>query len=411
MGNNLDKNKYKIAIVAPTPFYYHVPLYRELAKMSGLDLVVYYCSDETLRGVEVEKMYKTKGKMTEKEELLKGYTYKFLKNYSPISSYLRWPFGLINLGIWKEIKEGKYDAVVLQSWTNLTWWIAFFACLRFKVPVLFMTDSNFFSEPLRGKWKRRFKKFLLGKIVFRRAAGFLTSGTANERFYKTYGVPEEKMVRLPFSWGYRELLVKAHQLISKRKDFRETFGIKKDDFVLLYVGRFAKEKKPSLLLDAYNRISFEKKRLFFVGDGPLRHKIERKVREGKIKGVHFMGFQPRDGVFKFYTIADALCLPSDDETWGIVINEAMCFGIPIIASDRVGAAVDLVKDGYNGFIFPAGNSKKLANSIEKLINLSPERCLLFRKRSIEVITKWIRNYDPASQILKMLKIIQNEKTS
>jgi glycosyltransferase involved in cell wall biosynthesis len=406
---NFKKENYKIAILAPTPFYYHVPLYQKLAEAPEIDLTVFYCSDETLRGVEVKKLYRTKGKIVDKEELLKGYNFKFLKNYSPFPSYLHWPFGLINLGIWNVIKKEKYDAIILQSWTNLTWWIAFFACLKFNVPVLFMTDSNVFSEPLRSSWKRRLKKILLGDFLFKKAAGFLTSGTANERFYKTYGVPKEKMVRLPFSWGYEELLFKAEELKSKREDLRKSFGIKKDDFVLLFVGRLSKEKRPLTLLEAYSQISFSNKKLFFVGDGPLRPGLERQIKAQKIKGVYLVGFRPRNIVPNFYIIADALCLPSDDETWGIVVSEAMCFELPIIVSNRVGAAVDLVKEGYNGFLFPAGDSKKLATCIEKLIHLPLKERLLFGKRSKEIITQWTKNFDPVQQMLKMLNLVSKNR--
>jgi len=109
-------------------------------------------------------MYQTKGKIVNEVELLGSYNYKFLKNYSPFPSYLNWPFGLINFGIWEEIKNGKFDAVSLQSWANLTWWLAFFACLKFDTPILFMTDSNILSVSLKSKWKRKLKEILLSRF-------------------------------------------------------------------------------------------------------------------------------------------------------------------------------------------------------------------------------------------------------
>lgn len=201
--NNSEKKKYKVAIVAPVPFYYHAPLYRKLAELPEINLTVYYCSEETLYGADIIKTYKFKGKFVDKEDLLEGYHYHFLKNYSLTPSYLKWPFGLINFSIWKEIKEGKYSAVILQSWTNLTWWLAFFACLKYDTPVLFMTDSNIATEPLKSKIKVYIKKIIFSNFLFKKASGFLTSGTANEEFYKYYAVPEKKMVRFYFSWGMK----------------------------------------------------------------------------------------------------------------------------------------------------------------------------------------------------------------
>ena len=401
----MQKIRYKIAIVAPTPFHYHVSLYRQLTNVPEIDLTVFYCSDETLRGVEVEKMYRTKGRIANGKDLLGGYNYKFLKNYSPFPSYLRWPFGLINLGIWNEIKMGKFDAVIFQSWTNLTWWLTFLACLRFNTSILFMTDSNFFLEPSKPKWKIKLKKTLLGQFAFKRASGFLTSGTANEKFYKSYGVPEERMVRMPFSWGYGEILAKAEELKPERENLRASFGAKEKDFVLLYIGRLSKEKSLFTLLDAYSKVNYKNKKLFLVGDGPLRSRLERYARNLKLKDVYFTGFQSRENISNFYTISDAFVLPSSDETWGIVVNEAMCFSLPVITSSMVGAALDSVKDGYNGFIFPAGDSKKLASCIERLINLPENERLIFGQRSFEMINEWVKKYDPVRQILKALKLI------
>ena len=104
--SNQKNKKYKLAIIAPVPFYYHVPLYRKLAECAEIDLTVYYCSNETLLGTDVKKTYTTKGCFVDKEGLLKGYRHKFMKNYSLNGSYFSWPFGLINFGIWREIKKG-----------------------------------------------------------------------------------------------------------------------------------------------------------------------------------------------------------------------------------------------------------------------------------------------------------------
>lgn len=408
MSDKTPAKQYKVAIIAPVPFYYHVPLYRELSRHPAIDLTVYFCSDETLRGAEVLRMYRSRGRLASEEDLLNGYPYKFLKNYSPAPSFMRWPFGLINPGIWWEIRRGNCDAIVLQSWTNLTWWIAFFACLRYKTPVVFMTDSNVASEPLRSHWRRLLKKILLARLMFKRAAGFLTSGLANEEFYKAYGVPEGKMVRVPFSWGYEGLLAKAEQLKPQREPLRTSLGIREADFVLLYVGRLSKEKRPFDPVEAYSRVAWPKKRLFFVGDGPLRPQLERRVCELGLEGVHFAGFQMRRDLPKFYTVADALVLPSHDETWGIVVNEALCFGLPVMASARVGASVDLIRDGYNGFIFPAGDVEYLAGCIDRLIHLSVEERLAFRTRSVEMIKQWVK-IDPVENVLQLLRAIKASK--
>lgn len=400
------KKTYKVAIVAPTPFHYHVPLYRQLSEMTEIELMVYYCSDETLRGADIEKMYCIKDKMVDPENMLGGYNYKFLKNFSLKPSYMRWPFGLINLGVWREIRKNKYNVVIIQSWTNFTWWLIAFACLIFKTPYMFMTDANELGTEFKGGLKRKVKKLLLGKILFKYASGFLTSGIANEYFYWNYGVLYQKMKRMPFSWGYNDILGYAEKIKEDRIKMRNEFGVSDNDFVFLYVGRQSKEKLPLNLIDAYNKVEAKNKKLFFVGDGPMAKEIKEYVSSKNIKNVEFFGFQKRPYLFTFYNIADVLILPSDNEPWGIVVNEAMCFGLPIIASDRVGASLDLVETNYNGFVFKAGDVDKLTIYMQKILDMVPEKRKLFGDRSKTIIISWIKKIDPKQKILKILQLLQ-----
>lgn len=390
----VNRDSYKIAFVSPVPFNYHVPIYRKIAGAVGIDLTVYYCSTWA----------PLPGKNYDDPALLEGYKSKFLKNYSLHPSLEHWPFGLINFGIWSEIKNNKYDAVILQSWNNLTFWLAFLACLKFKTSVFFMTDTNILSESPGITAKKVFKKILFGKFFFKKATGFLTSGGANRIFLKYYGASEKKMVNMPYSWGYEYFLHEAEQLKSRREKIRMSFGIKNNDFVFLFVGRLSFEKDLMVLLDAYNNFIAKNKKLFIVGDGSLRNKIEQHIEKLKIKDVSMMGFQKREKLPEFYILADAFILPSYCETWGIVVNEAMCFGLPIIVSDHVGAAPDLVKDNYNGFIFPAGDRNGLFECMEKIIKMTVEDRNILGARSYDIITQWISNLDPLKQIRKILEL-------
>jgi glycosyltransferase involved in cell wall biosynthesis len=319
---------------------------------------------------------------------------------------MNWPFGLMNFGAWKVIKNGKYDAVVLQSWTNMVWWVAFLACLWFKTDVFFMTDSNILSESSKTVWKKNIKHIFLGNLLFKYSAGFFTSGKANEMFYENYGVPAQKMIHMPFSWGYEKMLEKAEKMLPERSRIRELLGLAKDDFVVLYVGRLSEEKMPLILLEAYQKISAPNKKLWIVGDGPMRKQFTDVIKQYDIKGVTIFGFVPHERTAEFYAASDVLVLPSKAETWGIVVNEAMCFGLPVIASDKVGSVLDLLQDGYNGFVFPVGNVEELSLSIKKIMDFSEEQRRLFSQRSIDIIKKWVSSIKPDEQIITLLKTVK-----
>ena len=164
---------YKVAIVAPTCFYYQVPLFQALATHPRMDLTVYFCSEEASRGTDVLKKFKTDGIWGVEEELLEGYKYKFLRNYSPWPSYLTTVVGLMNFGIWKEIVTTKPDVVILMSWMNPTWWLAVLACVYKRIPILYLTDQNVQRDLLGPKWKRLIKRLILGRGLFRLTSGFL----------------------------------------------------------------------------------------------------------------------------------------------------------------------------------------------------------------------------------------------
>ena len=332
-------------------------------------------------------MYNTKSRWGDEGELVKGYESKFLRNYSPITSYQN-RLGLVNPTIWNELRKNRPDVVVLTFWMNPTWWVAALASLWFRIPTLYMTDTNLQVELSKGRWQAFVKEILLGKGMFRLSSGFLCSGEANKQLFRHWGVPDEKLVPFAYSWGYQALLQGADELKLQKKQMKAQLGIPDEAFVILFCGRLSKEKRPMDLLEAYRRVSSPHKALIFVGDGELRPLLQDFVDSHSLDSVSLFGFQNRREISKYYAISDVLVLPSSRETWGMVVNEAMCFGLPVVVSDQVGAASDLVMDGKNGFIFPFGNVEALANNIKQLMELSEEERSAMGMRSSELIKEW-----------------------
>ena len=381
------KSVYKVAIVAPTCFYYQAALFRELAAHRRLDLTVYFCSDEGLSARDVQKMYKVDAQWGADSDLLEGYHFKFLRNYAPRPSYLKWPFGLINFGILKDIVLCRPDVVILMSWMNPTWWMALMACVLLGIPFLYMTDANVQIERYRSRRKRRIKQMILGKTLFRLCSGFLCAGRANKALYKLYGVPDRKLFRFAYSWGYDSLQGKLEELRSQRSQIRAEIGIPEESLVVLFCGRLSREKNLPHLIDAYHQLDVERKSLVLVGDGELKQSLQDYVDRLGVDSVYFCGFKNRDEIAKYYVISDLLVLPSVRETWGIVVNEAMCFGLPVIVSSQVGAGMDLVSNGQNGYRVPTdGNGLFL--SIQKIAGLSKEKRLLMGVGSLNIMSKW-----------------------
>jgi len=401
---SVTKEKFKVAIIAPTCFYYQVDLFRELASHPQIELKVYYCSDEAINGGDVRRQFKTDQNWGGEDTLLEGYPHKFLKNYSPSPSYLKWPFGLMNFGIWPELRKERPHAVVLMSWMNPTWWLAVLASLRYKVPYFYLTDSNVQTEPDKPTLIAWAKKLVLGKYLFKKAAGFLCAGETNRRMYQYFGVPDEKLVPFAFSWGYQNLRRVSEDLKIKKSELREELGIPPDDLVLLYCGRLSAEKSPELLLEAFKGIDRTGKSLLYVGDGMLKTSMMKYAKIHGIDSVHFFGFQDREQIPKYYAVSDALVLPSQREATGGVVNEAMAFGLPVIISDQVGFGVDFVFPESNGYIFPVNDSSQLGQCILKLSNLSNDQRERMGHKSQSIMDAWLARNLPENLVKYLLSI-------
>jgi len=379
---------YKVCVIAPTCFYYQVPLFRNLASSSRIDLNVYFCSDEGTTGKDIKTAYGADETWTEEEELLGGYRSELIRNRAPRGSYLKSLIGLVNFGVWKVLRDERPDLVVVTSWMNPTWWLTFLACLKFKIPMFFMTDANFYAEKITPSWKSWIKHLILGKLIFPNSTGFLCAGTANRLLYEHYGVPTEKLFPFAYSWGYESLIEKAGRLRTKKIEFRKKIGLPEDALVLLYCGRLSQEKGVIDLLEAFQRVQHPKKALVLVGDGQMRESMEKLIETNDIDSVYLMGFKNRSEIGRFYALADFFVLPSHQETWGIVVNEALSFSLPVIASDQVGAAVDLVSHNENGYLFPVGDVQALADRISQLVELTEEERSRMGGNSLSLSERW-----------------------
>ena len=401
------KSQFKVTIIAPTCFYYQAALFRELAAHPRIDLTVYFCSDEGIVARDVLEMYKVDKGWGVSDELLEGYRFKFLRNYAPRPSYLKWPFGLINIGIIREIILNRPDVVVLMSWMNPTWWMALASCVLSKTPFFYMTDANVQIERYRSKRKRQIKQIFLGKTLFKLCSGFLCAGSANRHLYRLYGVPERKLFRFAYSWGYDSLRERSTALMPLRSRIRAELGIPEASLVVLFCGRLSREKNLKHLIEAYHQLDVEHKSLIFVGDGNLKHSLQDYVDELGVGSVYFFGFQNRNEIPKYYAISDILVLPSVRETWGIVVNEAMCFGLPVIVSDQVGAGMDLVSHGRNGYRVPThGNGLFL--SIQKIADLSHEERLVMEEASVAIMNHW-SNRNLGESLVEHIEFIRAQK--
>ncbi len=377
--------RYKIAFLVSHPIQYLAPLFRELAKEPALDLGAYYCSEEGARLMRDRGF----GKEIKWDiPLLDGYRYKFLKNYSPSPSIFSGFFGLMNFGILNEFKKERYDHLIVCGWNYFTYVFAILAAKILRKKVLLRGENPLSHELLAQPWKRFIKKILLGYGLFKLIDVFLYIGEENKKFYEYYGVPKGRLVFSPYCVENERLIKSYRDLIGRKEALKEELGIPREKVVVLFSGKLIDKKRPLDLLMAYETLTCGNKALLYVGDGALASTLLGYVKMKGLKDVYFLGFRNQSEMPKYYSISDILALPSTvGESWGLVVNEAMCFRLPVVVSDLVGCSADLVKKGENGFIFKTGDVPELASRLKALIE-NPDMRHAMGERSFEIIEKW-----------------------
>ncbi len=358
-----------LAVFSSHPVQYQAPLFKKLAAQPGLDLrAYYYCRQGLDRSFDPQFGRTFKWDLP----LLQGYEAVFLRNVSPMSGFHF--FGFINPGVSAALRTGHFDAALITSWSYLSDWLVVLAAWRTRTPLWLRCENPFNQEQFKPKWKRWLKRILLAKLLFPHINAFLAIGEENRKFLLAYGAPATKIFSTPYAVDNERFSAEAQRLKLKRTELRQGLGLDSDDIVVLFVGKLIQKKRPLDLLRAYDLVASDRKALVFVGDGNLRASLEQFVAEHKLARVHFVGFKNQTELPPYYALADLLVLPSEaGETWGLVVNEAMCFRLPVIVSNVVGCGPDLVHQNENGFIVPLGNQQVLAQALEILVSNTDQR--------------------------------------
>ena len=210
------------------------------------------------------------------------------------------------------------------------------------------------KEALRRRWIA---------AVFRRFAGFLYVGQANRDYFEYHGVAERQLFSCPHCVDNERFISQAEEASRQAALWKEELGIPPARKVVLFAGKFEPKKRPLDLIAAFKQAALRDTTLVLVGNGELESELRRAAR-GR-PDIVLAPFQNQTQMPRTYTLADLFVLPSfgNGETWGLAINEAMCMGRPIIVSEHVGCAQDLVHSHRNGLIFPAGSVPALAAAL------------------------------------------------
>ena len=355
----------KVGLLASHPIQYLTPLLKELS--TRIDLHVYYAHNpspeqQAAAGFDVEFEWDT--------NLLDGHTYTFLDNTAKNPDARVGHFwGCDTPELYEMIASESFDAFIVNGWYLKTFWQAVWACKRAGTPVLARGDSQLQTP---RSWPKRIAKEIGYRGLLRVFDGFLSVGHQFDRYLMHYGIPPNRIFRVPHcvdnAW-FHERAQKEGNRIPEAIPANPN-----ESYIALFVGKFIAKKRPRDFIQAIG--SLQRKGVsitgVLVGSGPQEQRLKRFATSHSV-AVHFAGFKNQSELPAYYAAADMIILPSSGgETWGLVVNEAMACGTPAIVSDAVGCAPDLIIEGETGYQFPVGKTEILAQRVEQLLKRKEE---------------------------------------
>jgi glycosyltransferase involved in cell wall biosynthesis len=270
------------------------------------------------------------------------------------------------------------DVVTVNGWNNFGSLIAANCCMRRRIPMVVMSESSRQDEP-RTWWKEAIKRRIIGVYSAALVGGqrhveyLIELGMPRERIFTGYDVVDNDYFRQ-----------KAEEVRSQRSEVRQKYALPENYF--LASARFIEKKNLTALIEAFaeyrqrsevrgrkSDISYQHSPwdLVLLGDGPLRPAINSQLSTLNLcSHVHLPGFKPYDQLPIYYALANAFVHASTTEQWGLVVNEAIASGLPVIVSNRCGCAPELVNS--NGFTFDPTNEHELTARLLEMASLSDE---------------------------------------
>jgi glycosyltransferase involved in cell wall biosynthesis len=325
-------------------------------------------------------------------------------------SYHQYPFRLLFRGAYgqpsrwrrvvtlvQDVLKNSSDLVVMPGYHRVEYWAMLFVCILLRRKRAVFCDSTEFDRP-KTNWRE-----LAKRLFFSGCDGFFCYGIRSKEYLLKYGAEESKIVyrcqaaALPHEYDPDKVLVRYEALPrSASKVHRFT-----------YVGRLSIEKGLFDLLEAFARVhsTASNVRLDLVGAGPLRAELTARVSELKLEHVvAFLGAKTIDEIAELFTDSTASVLPSHSEPWGLVVNESLSYGCPVVVSNVCGCVPDLVVDGVTGYSYEVGDIEALSRAMLSTIEMAADRVAVARQ-CLAVISEYTPNRAAAQILDGCLRIV------
>ena len=358
----------KVVGVFPEPTSYRSPLLDLVAARPGIDLVVLYSAAAVAgRTWEVS--------VAHPHAMLRGV------RVPGAGTIFRHDYR-VTPGVVPALHRLRPDVVVVSGWSTFSSQAAIAWCRATRTPYLLVVESH--DHNPRRSWRRAIKDAVVPRVV-KGAAGVLVTGSLVHASMLARGARPERIETFANTIDVEEFARQVASLAGRRAELRRELGVVDGEVVVLCVARLSEEKAIDTLVRAAAQIG-PPVALVLIGDGPERARLEELAARLSARVV-FTGSIVWDQIVEGYAAADVFALVSRRETWGVVVNEAAACGLPLVLSEQVGAAHDLLRPGENGILVPPDDVQATAIALQELVDDDALR-RRFGARSRELVADW-----------------------
>ncbi|RLG20716.1 hypothetical protein DRN74_04825 [Candidatus Micrarchaeota archaeon] len=341
----MKKTEIKILFVTNIISPYRIPLFNKLHEVGAFKLKV----------VALAEKEKNREWQLARNQI--RFNYQILPGWHTFLWSKELPIHL-NWGLWRALRRYDPDVIISSGYDALAYWEAFLYSKVFKKKFILWNGTTLLSTRTTGGFIGQVKRFII-----RGADRYVAYGTKAAEYLESLGAPKDRIHiginTVDMQW-FRD---RTREIRAEAK--YELWRSHYPSVLVLFVGQLIPRKGLEQLLYALSKLRDPDIGLMVVGSGPEERSLQGLCEELGVQNVYWKGFHQQNELPYYYSLSDGLVLPSTEEVWGLVVNEALASGLYVLCSNRAGAAYDLIKEGWNGRTFNPRDVDQLAGLIRE----------------------------------------------
>jgi glycosyltransferase involved in cell wall biosynthesis len=376
------KKRARVAFVNTHPIQYFSPLYRYINQSDDIEAVPVYLSDHGLHASPDIGFGQT---IKWDVDLLSGTNPIFAKGAEG-RALVAGATKMLVTDVWRIIRSQGFDAVVVHGHRVGANHIAWAAAKSKGIPIFTRGETH---QQLRRAGPNEWMHRTLMPWLYRLYTGMLAIGTANAEFYRSMGVADRKISLFPYSVDNARLMADSQMTANDRAAYRAKLGLTEGRPAVLFCSKFQRRKHADDVIRACAALVAQGVAVDVVmaGAGEMDAELRALAAQHRELTTIFTGFINQSELPKLFGACDIFTLPSENEPWGLIVNEAMCAGLPVVAAREIGCVRDLVHDGKTGMTYEAGDIDGLVEALRPILN-DPALRTKMGQNCRDVISRW-----------------------